>query len=51
MALAEGIETKEELQMVILLGADLFQGFYTARPCEEIRTEIDERSPSGNHFL
>jgi EAL domain-containing protein (putative c-di-GMP-specific phosphodiesterase class I) len=43
MALAEGIETKEELQMVILLGADLIQGFYTARPCEEIRPEIDER--------
>jgi len=32
MALAEGVETKEELRSVILLGADLIQGFYTAKP-------------------
>ena len=31
-ALAEGVETAEELQTVIHLGADLIQGFYTARP-------------------
>ncbi len=48
MALAEGVETTEELQMVIQLGVDLIQGYYTARPSmevipslpEEIRTEI-----------
>ncbi|MBR3039172.1 MAG: EAL domain-containing protein [Lachnospiraceae bacterium] len=43
MALAEGIETKEELQMVILLGADLIQGYYTGRPKAEIIPEIDEK--------
>ena len=36
MALAEGVETREELRAVILLGADLIQGFYTARPGAEI---------------
>lgn len=42
-ALAEGVETKEELQSVIFLGADLIQGFYTARPNAEILPEIDEK--------
>lgn len=36
MALAEGIETAEELRTVILLGVDLIQGFYTARPSADI---------------
>lgn len=36
MALAEGVETTEELRAVILLGADLIQGFYTARPGADI---------------
>ncbi len=48
LALAEGVETSEELQTVIHLGADLVQGFYTARPSAaaaekipyEIRSEI-----------
>ena len=48
LALAEGVETSEELRTVILLGADLVQGFYTARPAAqplesipyEIRQEI-----------
>ena len=48
LALAEGVETAEELQTVIHLGADLVQGFYTARPSaaaaeiipHEIRREI-----------
>ena len=35
LALAEGVETSEELHTVILLGADLVQGFYTARPAPE----------------
>ncbi len=42
LALAEGIETSEELRTVIHLGADLIQGFYTARPSAEIITQIDE---------
>ena len=48
LALAEGVETTEELQTVILLGADLVQGYYTSRPSAavpeaipyEIRQEI-----------
>ena len=43
LALAEGVETPEELQMVIHLGADLIQGFYTARPSAEVVREIDEK--------
>ena len=41
LALAEGVETREELQAVIRLGADLIQGFYLARPTEEIQQNID----------
>ncbi len=36
MILAEGVETAEELQMVIQLGCHLIQGFYTGRPNKEI---------------
>lgn len=41
LALAEGVETSEELHEVIRLGADLIQGYYTGRPSEEIKTAID----------
>lgn len=41
LALAEGIETAEEIATVIRLGIDLIQGYYTARPSEVIRKEID----------
>ncbi len=41
MALAEGIETSGELKCVMRLGADLIQGYYTARPNAEILDEID----------
>lgn len=40
LALAEGVETSEELHTVIMLGADLIQGFYTARPSAEILDSI-----------
>lgn len=40
MALAEGVETVEELRAVILLGADLIQGFYTAKPSADIMDAI-----------
>lgn len=39
--LAEGVETKEELETLIELGIDLLQGFYLARPNAEILPEID----------
>jgi EAL domain-containing protein (putative c-di-GMP-specific phosphodiesterase class I) len=42
MVLAEGIETKEELETVIKLKVDLIQGYYTARPSAEVIPEIDE---------
>lgn len=40
-ALAEGVETSSELKMVINLGVDLIQGFYTARPSFEVISEIN----------
>lgn len=42
ITLAEGVETSEELRTVIMLGVDLIQGFYTARPAAEIIKSIDE---------
>ncbi len=36
MVLAEGVETSEELRMIILMGIDLIQGYYTARPAPEV---------------
>ena len=41
VALAEGVETQEELATLIFLGIDLIQGYYTARPSEKIVKEID----------
>ncbi len=40
LALAEGVETSAELQMVVFLGADLIQGFYTARPSAQLLSDI-----------
>ena len=42
LALAEGVETSEELSQVIHLGADLIQGFYTARPSATPIERIDD---------
>ena len=41
-ALAEGVETTGELKASIMLGADLIQGFYTARPDFEIADSIPD---------
>ena len=53
LALAEGVETSEELRAVILLGADLIQGYYTARPAadpiEDIPYEIRQEIKSFLH--
>lgn len=43
VALAEGVETKEEMKECILLGIDLIQGFYTGKATRVPITEI-----SGN---
>lgn len=40
-ALAEGVETYEELKVMIGLGADYIQGYYIAMPEEELIKEID----------
>lgn len=40
--LAEGVETHEELQMVIQLGCHLIQGFYTAKPNRVIIDKISD---------
>jgi len=39
LILAEGVETGEEALSCLELGADLFQGYYFARPCD--RTGLD----------
>ena len=39
--LAEGVETKEELETVISYGVDLIQGYYTAMPSEQVIQKID----------
>lgn len=41
-ALAEGVETYEELQTMIQLGADLIQGYYTSKPKPVMLLEISE---------
>jgi len=40
-ALAEGVETAKEMRAVIRMGVDLIQGFYTAKPSEEIIDSLD----------
>lgn len=40
LALAEGVETFDEMKAVISLGVDLIQGYYTARPSSEIMADI-----------
>ena len=42
-ALAEGVETAEELKASIALGVDLIQGFYLARPDYEILEKLPDR--------
>lgn len=42
LALAEGVETSEELKAVIMLGVDLVQGYYTARPSPNVIKSINE---------
>lgn len=39
--LAEGVETEDELRMVLHLGVDLIQGYYTAKPSFILLDEID----------
>ena len=41
-ALAEGVETSEELSTVMSLGVDLIQGYYTARPAPEVIDSIPQ---------
>lgn len=42
MALAEGVETADELRTTIYLGADLIQGYYTGKPSSGFVPQIDE---------
>lgn len=43
LALAEGVETSEELRECIGLGVDLIQGFYTGKPSRTPVGEIDSK--------
>ena len=40
MALAEGVENEQEMHTVIMLGVDLIQGFYIARPDAEVIASV-----------
>ncbi|MBR5116644.1 MAG: EAL domain-containing protein [Lachnospiraceae bacterium] len=63
LALAEGVETQEELRTVIRFGADLIQGYYTGRPAPDpvesinfnVRSEIrcfqQERQDGSNQTV
>lgn len=42
-ALAEGVETYDELKTMISLGSDYIQGYYVARPDAILLKEIDEK--------
>lgn len=42
LALAEGVETYEEMKTMIQLGADLIQGYYTARPQRTLLQEVSD---------
>ncbi len=43
LALAEGVETKEELLECLNLGIDLLQGYYLGRPQREPVNSIDAK--------
>ena len=43
VALAEGVETNEEMKTVILLGVDLLQGYYLAMPDKDMVQSIDSQ--------
>ena len=42
LALAEGVETYEELQVMIQLGSDLIQGFYVSKPKPIMLYEVSD---------
>ena len=42
LVLGEGVETKSELETLIDLGCDLFQGYYVARPAPEFLLEVSQ---------
>ena len=44
LALAEGVETVAELETTIMLGVDLIQGYYTARPQKGMLQTISNES-------
>ena len=51
--LAEGVETSEELRTVILMGIDLIQGYYTAKPSPEVLKALpyEIRAEIKAHYL
>ena len=40
LVLAEGVENEDEMRAVILMGIDLIQGFYTAKPSPDVITSV-----------
>lgn len=46
LALAEGVETTEEMRIAVNLGADLIQGYYMGVPSPKVVRQIDEKRRS-----
>ena len=47
--IAEGVETREELEALVAIGVDLFQGYLIARPEAKIRIPADPLRPRPDH--
>jgi len=47
--IAEGVETREELQALVAIGVDLFQGYLIARPESKIRIPPDPLRARPDH--
>ena len=47
LVLAEGVETREEMETVVRLGVDLVQGFYTGRPSPQLKKSLNKEIIEG----
>lgn len=50
MVLAEGVETREEMEVLISYGVDLLQGYYIAKPQFEIETPNEDAMREMKEF-
>lgn len=48
---AEGVETKEQFNLLCAMGCDYLQGFYLARPMPEKQFREFVANPTANHIM